>query len=183
MKSIMVIGVGGIGGLIAAPLVRTYGARVSLVQHGPRREAMLADGLTLHSDAYGDMTVHPEHVASKPSELPPCDLILVCVKNPALDDVISSLDGCVHEGTVIIPLMNGVRAYGRLQQAFPQASVLPAVIYVISYVQEDGSIIQKGNFNIVHIGSGEAKAADPQTGLSFWANTHHQLASDVTETP
>lgn len=29
----------------------------------------------------------------------------------------------------------------------------------------------------------EPKAADPQTGLSFWANTHRQLASDVSETP
>lgn len=162
MKKVMVVGIGGIGGLMAAPLVKAYGSDITLVEASSRRDAMCADSLTLHSDVYGVMTVHPSTVAADASEVGPCDLILVCTKNPALDEVIESLDGCVNEGTVIVPIMNGVRAYGRLQEAFPQAVVLPSVIYTISYVQEDGSVIQKGDFTTVFVGPVDGAPASKQ---------------------
>lgn len=184
VKKVMVVGIGGIGGLMAAPLVKAYGSDITLVEASSRRDAMCADGLTLHSDVYGVMTVHPSTVAADASEVGPCDVILVCTKNPALDEVIGSLGACVNEGTVIVPIMNGVRAYGRLQEAFPQAIVLPSVIYTISYVQKDGSIIQKGNFTTVLVGSIDGtpaglQAAEDVRQLLCGAGIDCRVSADV----
>ena len=46
MKKIMVVGVGGVGGVLAANLVKKYGESVSLIARGPRKESLRQNGLT-----------------------------------------------------------------------------------------------------------------------------------------
>ena len=87
MKKIMVVGIGGVGGVLAANLVKKYGADVSLVARGKRKEALQQNGLTLHSDLYGEFTVRPACVEQDPAACGVQDLILICVKNDALAKV------------------------------------------------------------------------------------------------
>lgn len=184
MKKVMVVGIGGIGGLVSVPLVRAYGSDVALVEASARREAMRACGLTLLSDLYGEMTAHPETVVADASELGPCDIVFISTKNPALDSVIHSLSACVDENTVVVPLMNGVRAYARLKEAFPQATVLPSVIYTISFLTEDGSIVQKGDFTAIRLGPTDAtsrglEAAKEVKRLLDGAGVECHVSSDI----
>lgn len=160
MKSIAVVGVGGIGGLLSVPLIRAYGADLTLVERGPRRDSLISDGLTLHSEALGELRATPLKLVEDASFLPPQDLILVCVKNTALAAVIESLGSVVNDQTTIVPVMNGVRAYARLQEAFPQARVLPAAIYTVSYLLDDHSIVQKGDFTTLHLGASTGREED-----------------------
>jgi ketopantoate reductase len=82
-NDVMVVGIGGIGGLMSAPLVGAFGSRIHLVETGPRKVALLRHGLTIASDVFGHVTVQPADVTDSPRELPHCDLILICVKNPS----------------------------------------------------------------------------------------------------
>ena len=45
-----IVGVGGVGGVLAGPLLRKYGSAVSLVARGQRGAYLREKGLTLHSD-------------------------------------------------------------------------------------------------------------------------------------
>ena len=184
LHDVMVVGIGGIGGLMSAPLVGAFGSRIHLVETGPRKVALLRHGLTIASDVFGHVTVQPADVTDRPQELPHCDVVLVCVKNPSLPSVIDSLRGCVDESTVIVPIMNGVQAYGRLAEAFPEACVLPAAIYVVSYVQDDGTVVHKGDLCTVYVGpasenDNDAQAASEVARLLGDAGIDCRVSADI----
>ena len=146
-----IVGVGGVGGVLAGPLVRKYGAAVSLVARGARGEHLRREGLTLHSDLYGEFTVHPENVVETPEALPVQDYVLVCVKNDALPKVMEQLRPIVGAHTVVVPVMNGVTAADTLRRKLAQGKVAGSVIYTVSSAGADYAITQKGKFTHIFL--------------------------------
>jgi len=151
--TLAIVGAGGIGGLLAGPLIRKYGSQISLVARGPRGEALRERGLTLHSDLYGEFTVRPATVAETPDELGVQDFILVCVKNGSLPEVSSQLVPIVGPDTTVMTVMNGVTAGGVLRDALDQGQVLESVIYTVASAGRDYSITQQGNFTQLFTGA------------------------------
>lgn len=142
--SLSIIGVGGVGGVLAGPLLRKYGSAVSLVARGKRGEHLRAEGLTLHSDVYGEFTTACERVVERPEELPVQDYILVCVKNDALPAVTEQIRAIADAHTVVVPVVNGVTAPEVMAKGAGQ--VAGSVIYTVSSAGKDFSITQKGKF-------------------------------------
>ena len=141
-----IVGVGGVGGVLAGPLVRKYGSQVSLVARGARGEHLRTHGLTLHSDLYGAFTVPVERVVQTPAELPVQDFVLVCVKNDALPKVVEQIQPIVGEHTLVVPVMNGVTAQEVLEKGLERGKVAGSVIYTVSSAGADYAITQKGKF-------------------------------------
>ena len=108
IRKITVLGVGGVGGLLAGQLIRQYGDAVSLVARGGRGEHLRRQGLTIHSDLYGEYTVQPAAVTADPAELGVQDLILVSVKYAQLETAAAQLAPIVGPDTLVLPVMNGV---------------------------------------------------------------------------
>ena len=158
-KKILIAGIGGVGGLLAGPLIRTYGDAVSLMARGARKEHLQKEGLTLHSDVFGEFTVQPAVVTDDPSGLSKQDLILICVKNGDLSACITQLLPVIGEDTILVPVMNGISAGENLRKAVSCGIVCDSVIYTVSGAQKDFSIRQTGNFTNVFIGSMEADPA------------------------
>ena len=77
-KRIAVVGIGGVGGYLAGMLGKVC-PHLTVAARGARREAVLKDGLILHSDHNGEVKVHPERVVPT-KELGEQDYIFVCVK-------------------------------------------------------------------------------------------------------
>ena len=157
-KKITVVGIGGVGGLLAGVLIRHYGENVSLIARGARAEHLRTEGLTLRSDAYGDFTVKPAAVVADPAELPVQDLVLVCVKNDALESVAQQILPIVGPDTVVLPVMNGVTAAKKLLKILPVGTVPGCVIYTVSGAGADFTITQQGKFTELTVG---AQVADP----------------------
>lgn len=157
-----VVGIGGIGGLLAAPLIRRYGESVSLVARGKRGAALRENGLSLHSDVYGDFTVRPAAVAQTPAELPVQDVILVCVKNGDLPDTARQIAPIVGPETIVLTVMNGVTAGQVLRNALSRGIVLESVIYTVSSAGADYAITQQGGFTQIYTGA----APGDETGLA-----------------
>ena len=158
MKKIMVVGIGGVGGVLAANLIKKYGADVSLVARGKRKEALRQNGLTLHSNLYGEFTVRPACVEEDPAVCGVQDLILICVKNDALAKVCSQIAPVVGEHTAVMPVMNGVSAGQELASRLEKGIIVDSVIYTVSSAGQDYSITQKGNYTYLNIGSHEKSA-------------------------
>ena len=153
MKKIMVVGVGGVGGVLAANLVKKYGESVSLIARGPRKESLRQNGLTLHSDLYGEFTVHPACIEEDPALCGVQDLILICVKNGGLQKVCQQILPVVGEHTAVMAVMNGVSAGQELAQRLGKGVLVDSVIYTVSSAGSDYSITQKGSYTYLNIGS------------------------------
>lgn len=153
MKKIMVVGVGGVGGVLAANLVKKYGESVSLIARGPRRKSLRQNGLTLHSDLYGEFTVQPACIEEDPALCGVQDLILICVKNGGLQKVCQQISPVVGEHTAVMAVMNGVSAGQELVQRLGKGVLVDSVIYTVSSAGSDYSITQKGSYTYLNIGS------------------------------
>lgn len=160
-KKIAVVGVGGVGGYLAALLAERY-PHVSLVARGARRAALEQNGLILHSDYRGEHMSRPERIVESAEELEPQDYIFVCVKNYSLEEVCRSMKHCVAEHTVVVPVMNGVDPGERARQYLDCGLVIDSLIYIVTFANPDFSITQQGDFANVHVGIQHADAAQTE---------------------
>jgi len=65
------------------------------------------------------------------------DLIIVCVKNYDLDEAINDLKPFVKKETIILPLLNGITAREKLQNAYKDNNVLYGLIFTESNKKEN----------------------------------------------
>ena len=154
-KKIAVIGIGGVGGFLAGALANTY-EHVTLVARGQRKESIKKQGLVLHSDCLGEIVASPEHVVEDLKEAGEQDFIFICVKNYSLKEVCEKISPVVGDNTVIVPVMNGVDPGECTRSYLGKGIVLDSLIYIVSYADQDYSIVQQGNIAHVHIGCGNA---------------------------
>lgn len=150
---IAVIGLGGVGGYLAAMLANTF-PHVSAVARGARYDAISANGIVLHSDLNGEICARPETLVHSSSELEEQDCLFISVKNYSLEEAIYDIKAgrAAGPGTVIIPVMNGVDCGDKIREAFPDNTVIDSVIYIVSMAREDYSIEQQGDFADMRIG-------------------------------
>lgn len=174
---ITVFGVGGVGGTLSSMLLKKYGENVTLIARGARKEHLLKNGLTMHGDLYGDFTVPANHVTNDPAVLPPQDIVIICVKNDALESAAEALIPVIRKDTIVVPVMNGVTAFQTLLKRLPCGIVLPSVIYTVSISRPDFSVEQKGAFTNVFVGALEPSETSPQG-----SNADPGAAADEAET-
>lgn len=160
---LMVTGIGGVGGYIASVLCANY-ADVTLIARGPRKEALLKNGLVLHSDFFGEHTAYPT-VIDAPSAAGIQDAVFVCVKNYSLTEALTALLPCIDQHTIVILILNGVDHLAVARTILPSCPIVDTAIYITSAYEKDFSIRQYGNFARIFIGSDDSKAAQTVYGL------------------
>ena len=153
MEKICVAGIGAIGGLISAMLGKKYAEELSLIARGAKKEALLRQGIVLHSEVYGELVSRANCVTETGDELGVQDFVFVCVKNYALDEIAKNLRPVIGRDTVVIPILNGIEAGDRMREHFPDAIVCDGVIYTITAANQDGSMTQTGPYTTLYLGS------------------------------
>ena len=149
-KRVAVVGAGGVGGYLAGMLGRVC-PHLTIAARGRRKEALEKNGLVLHSEYKGEITVRPARVA-RTTELGEQDIIFICVKNYSLEEVCREITPAVKEDTILIPVMNGVNPGERVRALLRKGKVVDALIYIVSFSNEDYSITQQGNFARLCVG-------------------------------
>ena len=181
-KRIAVVGIGGVGGYLAGMLGRVC-THLTMAVRGGRREAVLKNGLVLHSDYKGEITVRPEY-AVPVSEMGEQDYIFVCVKNYSLEEVCREMEHAVTEDTVIIPVMNGVDPGERIRSLLGRGTVVDSLIYIVAFANDDYSITQQGDFANLRIGIKNADETQQRkvsevSAILEGADIDHQAAEDI----
>ncbi len=151
---VLVAGVGGIGGWLAASLSRG-GAEVELFARGAARERLQRDGLTILSGdkreafalkAFNDIS--PTHTY---------DLIIVCVKTQDFGAVCASLQALLKPGVMLIAAVNGLPWWflpacgsslhlesidpgGKISISLADISPLGAVVHASAHAIEPGVV-------------------------------------------
>ena len=97
---IMIVGIGGVGGYIAGMVGQKY-KNLTLIARGKRGEALREHGVVLHSDFHGEKIVKDGVIRECAREVEEIqDLIFLCVKTYALEDVCQTLGSCVDDHTI-----------------------------------------------------------------------------------
>lgn len=180
---IAVVGIGGVGGFLAGAIGTAYEKELTLVARGARLETLKEQGLVLHSDLRGELTVHPKAVVTA-QELEEQDVIFLCVKNYSLEEACAQIRHAVGEHTVVIPVMNGVDPGDRVRAALGRGIVVDSLIYIVAFVGADGSVVHQGDFARMRIGIKQADRQEQQAVLAVSeiltrAGVEHLVAEDI----
>ena len=157
-----VLGVGGVGGVIAAALARA-GQPVTLVA----RDAGQPSHLAVESEVLGNFEVEVHAAGDSLEE--PVDVLWVTTKATQLEDALGSAPARLVEGTVA-PLLNGADHVARLRRLYP--AVTPGTIRVEAEKAAPDRFLQRGGFIHVELAGvmAEAIAAELQAaGISAQA--------------
>lgn len=157
-----IIGVGGVGGYFGGKLTQLLGTtahdrlRIFFVARNQHLEAIRRNGLLLSTVDEGDMVCRPTLATDDLEDLPELDLCLLCVKAYDLDTALERLKSKITQGTIVIPLLNGVDIYERIRKHIPQGIVYPSCVYVGTHIECYGKVAQNGGSCTILLGE------DPQ---------------------
>jgi 2-dehydropantoate 2-reductase len=136
---ILVVGAGAIGGYFGGRLLQANRDVTFLVRE--RRAAQLREtGLVIRSPA-GDLHVPAPPVVLAADLRHPYDLILLSCKAYDLESAIESFAPAVGPGTLILPLLNGMRHLDVLDARFGPAAVLGGQCVISAALDSEGRIL------------------------------------------
>jgi 2-dehydropantoate 2-reductase len=172
VSTIAVLGPGGVGGLVAAALVRA-GADVVVVAREETAAAMERDGLRVRSVALGDFAARPRAATSLTE---PVDALLVTAKATTLGQALERIDA---DPRLVVPLLNGVDHMATLRARFPDR-VAAGVIRVESERVGPGEIVQSSPTVRIDLAADDERLLAP---LGSLATTLQTAGFDVRQGP
>lgn len=146
-----IIGTGAIGGYYGGKLAKD-GQEVHFLMHRDY-EYVRKHGLQVDS-CDGSFHLDQVHAYASTKEMPPCDVVLVCLKstnNHLLQDFLPPL---LHANTLVVLIQNGIGLEEDAQNLFPDVALAAGLAFICSAKTEPGRVnhqcyghINFGNFS------------------------------------
>ncbi len=178
--NVLVYGAGAVGIYYGGMLFKA-GFNVVFVDI-PDKVARLNEGeLHIKSEINHDYDFKPSIVAD-PRELPPQDIILVCVKAFQTYDIALSLLPVVKPSTIVLSLQNGLENEKILSDILGKNLVMGAVLFFNGELENDSTVIQKTTGNII-FGEMDHQRSDREEWLSSifsHADINHRISNSIT---
>jgi len=142
-----VIGTGAIGGYYGGMLAKS-GKDVHFLFHSDYNYVK-DNGLRVDS-VNGDFSLKSVKAYNKTSDMPPCDVILVCLKSTNNKILRELLPPLLYPGTLVILIQNGLGLEEDLQNDFPGLHIAGAMAFICSNKTAPGHIahLDQGALNI-----------------------------------
>ncbi|MFU0832479.1 MAG: 2-dehydropantoate 2-reductase [Oscillospiraceae bacterium] len=154
IKKTALIGLGAIGSVYGRLLHHAYGSNFSVIAGGARAKRLRENGVNVNGEQFFPSVV-------KPGDAFEADFIIVSVKNYQLEQAIEDMRGFVSPSTVILPLLNGVTAQKRLQDAFPQSKVLYGLAIYIDAVRTANGVVNTKD-GVIQFGEADNTTVSPE---------------------
>ncbi len=147
---ILVLGAGGVGGYFGARLLEA-GANLSFLVRPRRAEQLARDGIVVQSPC-GDLRL-PAHAVQQHEVWPEYDLVILSCKAYDLESSMAAIAPAMHERTLILPLLNGVRHMEILQSRFGAERVLGGSCQIVVTLLPDGTILHMQDLHVLTAGA------------------------------
>jgi 2-dehydropantoate 2-reductase len=147
---ILVVGAGAIGGYYGARLLQA-GADVTFLVRPRRAAALAADGLQVRS-ALGDFD-GPVVTVSRDGLKPEYDLVVLSCKAYDLDATLEDIGPAMTSRAAVLPFLNGLSVYDRLDKRFGRDRVLGGLAYIAVVLDPQGVIRHIGDADVVVTGA------------------------------
>ena len=183
---ILVVGAGAIGGYFGGRLVEAGQDVTFLVR--PKRAAELArDGLMIRSPT-GDLTAPAPRTVLAENLTQPFDLVLLSCKAYDLDNAITSFAPAVGPATMVLPLLNGMRHLGVLDQRFGHERVLGGQCYIAATLDAQHAIVHLNTDHELTFGERDGGESDriravteAMNGIKFKPRVSAQIVQEMWE--
>lgn len=178
---IAMMGSGGVGGFFGGRLAHA-GFDVSFVARGRHLEAMRRDGLTIESEAQGNIHIPRVRATDDPASLGPVDLVILSVKLWDTEDAARAIAPIVGPDTGVLSLQNGVIKDDILRAAFGKERVMGGVGYVATHISKPGVIHQVGTMQRIVLGEHDGRRSGRATFLHealLEAGVKAELSDDI----
>ncbi|MBO7471799.1 MAG: putative 2-dehydropantoate 2-reductase [Bacteroidaceae bacterium] len=144
-----VIGTGAIGGYYGAKLAHS-GQEVHFLLHSDY-EYVKAHGLQVDS-CNGSFHLTDVNAYQHTEDMPPCDVVLVCLKsvnNSLLNSLLSHL---LHHQTLVVLIQNGIGIEEDVQKMFPDVQLAAGLAFICSAKTEPGRVNHQcyGSINLAN---------------------------------
>lgn len=153
------MGSGGVGGFFGGRLAHA-GYDVAFVARGAHLEAMRREGLTLESEAQGDIRIPKVRVTDDPATLGPVDLVILSVKLWDTEAAAHAIAPIVGPETGVLSLQNGVVKDDILRSIFSPRQVMGGVGYVATHIARPGVIHQVGTMQRIVLGEYDGRMSE-----------------------
>ena len=150
---ILVLGAGAIGGYYGARLIEA-GADVTFLVRPGRAAALEKSGLVVKSEL-GEFR-RSVLCIDRAGVQPDYDLVLLACKGYDLDGAMDAIAPALGPDTRILPFLNGMSVYSRLDARFGRTHVMGGVSQIATMLDRDGAIAHYGTLDTVIVGAREA---------------------------
>jgi len=187
MIRIGILGLGGVGGYFGGLLAKAYykseEIEVIFIARGETQKAIAENGLTIITDD-SETVVYPKLVSNNPDEIGVLDYLICATKTYDIEESLLSLQQCIAQETVILPLYNGVDAPERIHKLFPENDILQGCVYIISMIFSPGTIRKIGFYEKLFFGSKTASISKLNELQSIFqkAKIESYLVENIEET-
>jgi 2-dehydropantoate 2-reductase len=144
---VLVLGAGAVGGYFGARLAEG-GHDVTLVARGRNLEALRRDGLVVQLPD-GTRRLSGIRAVDDPSQAPPPELALVCVKSYDTPAAASTLRAAVRPDTIVLSLQNGVENEAVLARALELPPLLVGLTFIGVELVAPGTVHYTGRGEIL----------------------------------
>nr|WP_062333192.1 ketopantoate reductase family protein [Herbidospora sakaeratensis] len=173
---ILVVGAGAVGGYFGGRLVQA-GRDVTFLVRPKRARLIEARGLRIVGLGE-ETTLHPRTLLA--NEITSAyDLVLVSVKASALRSAMDDFAPAVGPGTLVLPVLNGMRHVDELAGRFGERRVLGGVVMVSTTLDAEGDILRLADVQSLTYGSRAGPAPDELVGVLGGAGFETRLAADI----
>lgn len=178
--NVLVYGTGAVGIFFGAKLYQA-GFEVIFLDTPEKVERLNETGLHIRSDIIKDYDFTPQ-IVDDISELPPQDIILVCVKAFKTYDIAINLLPVIKPSTIVLSLQNGLENEKILSDILGKTLVMGAVLYFNGELENESTLIQKAPGNII-FGELDHQRSEKEEWLSevfSRADISHQISHSIT---
>ena len=123
-----IIGTGAIGGYYGGKLAKA-GNEVHFLLHTDY-EYVKENGLQVDS-CDGSFHLDQVNAYQTTADIPPCDVILVCLKSTNEHLLRNLLPPMLHENTVVVLIQNGIGLESDLQDLFPTLQIVAGLYFIV----------------------------------------------------
>jgi 2-dehydropantoate 2-reductase len=134
IKTISVVGAGGMGAAYASKFYGLDKNGVFLVAKGERYDRLKEKGLIVNGQRYFLNVIRPEEKGL------PSDLILVAVKHHHLEEALKDISNRVGENTLILSVMNGIESEAQIGAVYGMDKPLYCVAVGIDAVRHGNRV-------------------------------------------
>ncbi len=166
---------GAVGAYFGARMAQA-GHEIFFIARGAHRDAMLANGLTVHS-VHGDVHLPKPNVSDDPAKVGPVDIVLFAVKLWDTEKAAEAARPLLGPNTRVITLQNGVDSYERIAPIVGAERAIPGVTYVVTVIERPGVIKHASQFQSIICGPVDGR---PNPPLQAFVDAAKSAGLDVT---
>ena len=154
---VLVLGAGAVGGYFGGRLLEA-GADVTFLVRERRAEQLRNNGLVIRSPQGDAVLKNPALVIGEPGSQ--FDMVLLTCKAYDLESAIEAITPAVGPGTVVLPMLNGLRHLDVLDERFGSDRVIGGYCAIAATLEPDGAIVHLNRLHELRFGERDGSATE-----------------------